>query len=100
LRPNIKEEIIMNYNTSELSQFVNASIRGLVDGVKDTNCVIGGFVEFELSVVKEVEAGGKINLRIVEAGGKVNEKRVSKIKFYVGSKGLKSFHRLYGELTD
>jgi hypothetical protein len=89
----------MNYNTSELSNFVNASIRGLVDGAKDTNCIIGGFLEFELSVVQEAEAGGKISLRIVEAGGKVNEKKISKIKFYVGSKNLSSFRKLYGQLS-
>ena len=60
--------------------------------------MIGGVIEFELSVVKEAKAGGGFNLRIVEASGKASEKRISKIKFNVISKDLKQFRKLSGEL--
>lgn len=88
----------MSFKSSELKDFVDSSIKSIAEGVMDTNCVIGGVIEFELSVVKEVNAGGGFDLKIVEAGGKTSEKRISKIKFNVISKDLKHFRQLHGQL--
>lgn len=60
--------------------------------------MIGGLIQFELSVVKEAKAGGGFDFKIVEASGKVNEKRISKIKFNVLSKDLKNMRPFMGEL--
>ncbi len=70
----------------DIKEIVSSTIKSIAEGVKETNCVNAGVIEFELSVIKEAKVGGGFDFKIVEASGKANEKHVSKIKFYVASK--------------
>jgi hypothetical protein len=75
----------------DIKKIVSSTIKSIDEGLKDTNCMNAGVIEFELSVIKEANAGGGFDFRIVEASGKANEKHVSKIKFYVVSKDVRQY---------
>ena len=81
----------------DIKEIVSSTIKSIAEGVKDTNCMNAGVIEFELSIIKEAKAGGGFDFKIVEASGKANEKQFSKIKFYIVSKNA-SHYRDFGKI--
>ena len=87
----------MVVNSTDIKEIVSSTIKSISEGLKDTNCINAGVIEFELSVIKEAKAGGGFDFKIVEASGKANEKHVSKIKFYIASKNVNQY-RDFGKI--
>ena len=81
----------MVVNSQEIKEIVSSTLNSLAEGLENKDSMIAGFVEFELSIIKEGNMKGGFKLILAEASGKYDEKRISKIKFSVIGKGARKF---------
>lgn len=73
----------MEINTEELTEYVKNVCEGISKSETD-DMKLKTWIDFELSVVTEKKAEGKVKIFVADVGGKYEKESISKIKFTMG----------------
>lgn len=74
----------MEYESKDLKDFIRNTLNSIKEGVGDNR--ISGDIEFELAVVKTIDAKGGFKIFVADAEGKYSKEKISVVKFKVNPK--------------
>lgn len=81
----------MDIESKELEDFIRSACVGIQKGMPD-KFMLRDAVEFEVSVVTEKVAGGRVRILIVGASGQYKKEEICKIKFKITKDRKDAWH--------
>jgi hypothetical protein len=72
---------LANVDSQDLQDFVSSAVSKIEAGLKEQNYLVGGAIEFDLAVVKQVDKGIGVKIFVVDASIKNKAETITRIKF-------------------
>ena len=76
--------------SDDLKKIVSSTISSIVEGLEGKDCQLFGHIEFDLAVVRKGDMEAGFKLILASATGKYKKESISRIKFNVLGKGVRS----------